>query len=347
MPYRFKIDEPVAKGFHRIAREQLDAALQELAASEVQPKAVHECRKSLKRLRALVRLVAPALGKKVARRRIKALGAIARLLADRRDQAVIMETAATLSSETGTDGSLTLAPLKTHFAKSVGDAPHPLDPVCALEARQLLALELKKFDGARLRKRGFAAFDGGLEKSYRRARRALREAYSEPSNETFHALRKSVQWHWRQMSLLARAWPEEAAVRVNAARELSQMLGDDHDLAMLIDATAKADDISPEHKDAIIGLCIRKQQTLRAAVEHPAEQLFAESTTAFVKRMRVYWKHGRKAPNVEARPIARQEALQFQTALTESSVIEAIKRVTAKPRLAAKAATAKSSQSRT
>lgn len=346
MPYRFKIDEPVEKGFHRIAREQIDAALQELAAPEVQSKAVHECRKSLKRLRALVRLVAPALGKKAARRRIKSLGAIARLLAARRDQAVITETAAILSSESGADGSLTLAPLKTHFSKSVGDAAQPLDPVCALEARQLLALELKKFARARLRKRGFAAFDGGLEKSYRRARKSLREAYSEPSDETFHALRKSVQWHWRQMSLLARAWPEEFAVRVNVARELSQMLGDDHDLAMLIDATAKAGDISPEHKEAIIGLCIRKQQALRAAVEHPAEQLFAEPARAFVERMQAYWKHGRRTPDLERQPIARQSTLQFQTALTESSVIEAIKTATAKPRLPAKAATAKSSRSR-
>ncbi len=32
MPYRFKIDEPVEKGFRRIAREQLDVALAELAA---------------------------------------------------------------------------------------------------------------------------------------------------------------------------------------------------------------------------------------------------------------------------------------------------------------------------
>ena len=56
MPYRFKIDEPVEKGFRRIAREQLDVALAELAAPQVPPKGVHECRKALKRLRALVRL---------------------------------------------------------------------------------------------------------------------------------------------------------------------------------------------------------------------------------------------------------------------------------------------------
>ena len=39
MPYRFKIDEPVEKGFRRIAREQLEVALQELAAPEVRSKA--------------------------------------------------------------------------------------------------------------------------------------------------------------------------------------------------------------------------------------------------------------------------------------------------------------------
>ena len=36
------------------------------------------------------------------------------------------------------------------------------------------------------------------------------------------------------MSLLARAWPDEFAVRVSAARELSQMLGDDQGLLKIL-----------------------------------------------------------------------------------------------------------------
>ena len=208
MPYRFKIDEPVEKGFRRIAREQLEAALQELAAPEVQPKGVHECRKSLKRLRALVRLAASALGKDRARKRTNALSEIAQLLAGRRDQTVMLDTVQKLTAETGPDGALTLAPLNAHFAKSLGDAQQPLDPGCAAKARLMLLREAKKFSRARIRKRGFSALEGGLEKSYRHARKSLKIAYSEPADETFHTLRKSVQWHWRQMSLLARAWPD-------------------------------------------------------------------------------------------------------------------------------------------
>lgn len=340
MPYRFKIDEPVEKGFRRIAREQLDAALQELAAPDVQPKGVHECRKSLKRLRALVRLAASAIGNDKARKRTNALGEIAQLLAGRRDQVVMRDTLGKLTAETGPDGARTLAPLSAHFAKSFGDVQQPLDPGCAAKARLMLLREAKKFSRVRIRKRGFVALEGGLEKSYRHARKALKIAYSEPADETFHTLRKSVQWHWRQMSLLARSWPEEFAVRVTAARELSQILGDDHDLALLIAATIKADDISSDQKEAIVELCLRKQQVLRTAAEFRAERLFAETPRAFVKRMETYWKFDSTLRASQVAPAVRPVEPQAAHIGAE------IKPVVAKPRLATQAATAEPSQRR-
>ena len=103
MPYRLKINEPVEKGFRRIAREQLDVALAELASSEVHPSSVHECRKALKRIRALLRLASAAIGQSKARRRIKALGEIGKVLSERRDQAVMLQTLAKLASEGGAD----------------------------------------------------------------------------------------------------------------------------------------------------------------------------------------------------------------------------------------------------
>lgn len=349
MPYRFKIDEPVGKGFRRIVREQLDVALQELAAPEVHPKGVHECRKALKRLRALIRLVGPALGKGEARRRIKALGKIARLLAGQRDQTVMLDTVAKLASETGVNGASMLAPLKAELAHGSEGDPQLLDPNCAAKARLLLFRELRKFARADLSKRGFAALEAGLEKSYRRARKSMKIAYSEPSDETFHTLRKSVQWHWRQMSLLARAWPGEFAVRVDAARELSQILGDDHDLAMLIGATAKAENISYDDKEAIIALCVRKQQALRAAAEHRVERLFAEPAKAFMKRMRAYWKFARVVPMSDLAPIVVAGKGETGPRAVEAEIRPAaqdVKPVPSKPRLAAKSATAAPSQRR-
>jgi CHAD domain-containing protein len=354
MPYRFKINEPVEKGFRRIAREQLDAALAELAAQQIAPSGVHECRKALKRLRALVRLASPALGQAKARQRAKALGEIARLLSARRDQAVMLETVAKLASEGGPDAAHILAPLRAHLVASVGEQPKPLDGDSAAKARMLLLQEAKKFSRARFKKRGFAALEGGLETSYRQARKALKNAYGEPSDEAFHSLRKAVQWHWRQMSLLARAWPDEFAVRVAAARELSQLLGDDHDLAMLIGATATAEKLTSDEKETIVALCHGQQHALRAAAEFRVGRLFAEGPKAFIKRMRAYWDFARAgSPRLETTSVAHPAppALPPRTVNGEAQgavepAPEAPKPAAAKPRLAAKSVSSAPSQRR-
>ena len=110
----------------------------------------------------------------------------------------------------------------------------------------------------------------------------MKNAYDEPSDESFHTMRKAVQWHWRQMSLLARAWPDEFAVRVTAARELSQMLGDDHDLAMLIDVATRADRHvrRGEGSRSSRYVCIASSGCATTA-ESRAKRLFAETPQAF------------------------------------------------------------------
>lgn len=348
MPYRFKIDEPVEKGFRRIAREQLDASLAELAGPQVDASGVHECRKALKRLRALVRLASDAIGNAKAGRRTKALGEIAKLLSARRDQTVMLETISKLADDLP-DAAVSLAPLRASLSAHAGDSSATLDVDIAARARLLLLQEAKKFARMQFGKRGFAALEGGLEKSYRRARKATKYAYDEPTDENFHNLRKAVQWHWRQMSLLARAWPDEFAVRVSAARELSQLLGDDHDLAMLIGAAAIAADMSAEQKEAAVALCQRQQQVLRATAEFRAKRLFAETPQAFIKRVSAYWRYSRSLdPRVDAPAAARQVAESDQVPPPADGQIQAPEKRPApsKPRLAAKSVSTAPSQRR-
>ena len=66
------------------------------------------------------------------------------------------------------------------------------------------------------------------------APRVLAKLTTSRRDEAFHEWRKGAQAHWRQMTLLARAWPEYLGARASEARTLSQLLGDDHDLAMLV-----------------------------------------------------------------------------------------------------------------
>lgn len=63
MGYKVKKNESVGAGIRRVAREEIEEALDRLDAGKADPeKTVHELRKHFKRLRAVARLVRADLG---------------------------------------------------------------------------------------------------------------------------------------------------------------------------------------------------------------------------------------------------------------------------------------------
>ena len=351
MPYRFKINEPVEKGFRRIAREQLDVVARRAGGvRRSRAIGVHECRKALKRLRALVRLGIGCDRKwRRQRRRTKALGEIAQLLSARRDQTVMLQTIGKLAVEVpdAADrfGAVACAPRRS-CRRSVGEASRR-----RYAPRRLACFSYKRRRNSRARSSQVAASrrsKADWRRAIGQARKATKYAYDEPSDESFHTLRKAVQWHWRQMSLLARAWPDEFAVR-GSAWELSQLLGDDHDLAMLIGAASTAADISVEQKEATVALCQRQQQVLRATAEFRAKRLFAETPQAFIKRVSAYWRYSRSLdPRVDVPAPARRDTQPDDAAPAADGQIAAPDKRPApsKPRLAAKSVPSTPSQRR-
>ena len=87
-------DESIPNGIRRIARGQLDQAHAALAESSNRElaSAVHDTRKSLKRLRATVRLARTTIGAGVARHENKAFRDTGRHLSGARDASVLIET---------------------------------------------------------------------------------------------------------------------------------------------------------------------------------------------------------------------------------------------------------------
>jgi CHAD domain-containing protein len=268
--------------------------LSELSTLEVGPVGVHESRKAIKRLRALVRLVAPAIGEKSATQRNASLRKIAHMLAARRDEAVLCETIAKFEISFGAGAKDALAQLCGHPSTRASEPPRPLEAEAAQVARLLLVKEAKRFARIKFKARGFEAVRQGLDASYRSGRRALKAAYRKPTDEAFHDLRKTVQTHWRQMALLSRAWPEIFEARVSAAREISQVLGDDHDLAILLEAANSAVELPEGSRDAIERACRAQQDRLRSAAEFRIARLFAEPPGAFCRRVERYWLAGRQ-----------------------------------------------------
>lgn len=287
MAFRFKLGEPFDEGCRRIAVDQIERAQTELRSKGDEAVAVHETRKSLKRLRALLRLVRPAIGESAYKSENAQLRDIGLSLSGARDRHVLLETVGKFEAASAF-GRKGLAEILRETIAAANGAGAPLSMREASsrlnDAKQRLA-ELP-IEGA-----GFDVVGAGLERSYRKARRAFARAYEQPSDEAFHEWRKGAQAHWRHMTLLARAWPDYLGARALEARQLSQLLGDDHDLALLVVFvhSPAAAGLGGERAALIEKAARHRQAWLREAAKPRGARLFAARPRRLRVGVGIYW----------------------------------------------------------
>ena len=290
MTYRFKLQEPIAEGVRRIGLEQIDIAAAKLGSKDDIPAAIHDARRCLKRLRALLRLIRPGLTDTVYRRETERLAGTGKLLSGARDLFVMQQTLAKLEDRFGAmpDGG-------TERLRKLLAQGHARSRRSGADARRQALLRLDQarrlFTGRAAGKIELEHVVDGLEAAYRKARKAFRHAYKEPSDETFHAWRKKVQLHWRHMSLLSRGWPEAMSARAGEAKELSRLLGEDHDYSVLLAFAGEpgASRLEPGDLEALAERCRACQADLRAQAKPRGERLFAERPDDLKERVTLYW----------------------------------------------------------
>jgi CHAD domain-containing protein len=317
MAFRFKLGEPFDEGSRRIAVEQIERAQGSLHDKRDQAVSVHETRKSLKRLRALLRLIRPAMGEQAFKAENSQLRDIGLSLSGARDRHVLLETVDKLE-RAGRFGRKGLAEsLRQAIAAANGEGA----PLGTRGALARLAETKKRLADLQISGTGFEVVAPGLERSYRRARRAFSAAYREPSDEAFHEWRKGAQAHWRQMTLLSRAWPDYLGARAAEARNLSQLLGDDHDLAVLVafvhsDAGAA---LRGEQAALIERAARQRQGELRLTARPYGERLFTDAPKRLRRNIGVYWNAALDAKEHEldaggARPVPPTKRVRRQSA---------------------------------
>lgn len=319
MAFRLKLNEPVDKGFRRIGLEQIERAQRQLeGATSGSATAVHETRKSLKRVRALLRLFRVGLGEATFREenaRFRDLGA---LLSQARDTQVLIQTAFKLETLPGQVSNASLAAVKKMLQEDGAENP-PLPEALIGEALERLLKASKGFRRLKLGGSGFDIVESGLKRAYGKALDCFDAAYANPHDEAFHDWRKTVQQHWRHMALVSRAWPDHFASRVTAARALSQLLGDDHDLAMLrahLSALPPAR-LPAMHVSEIERLATARQQELRAEAAPRGRQLFVEGAKGHSRRVGEIWRAAQdmRSPPAETKiPDTRDHQAETATA---------------------------------
>ena len=293
MAYRLKVSEPFEAGVRRIGLQQIDRALGQLQSNQAIAVGVHATRKGLKRIRALLRLARPALGDAVYKHENERYRDLARHLSAQRDEVVVMETVSTFETAATGRTKTAFAMARARLAKP--DIEHPAQNSAVAHAITGLVEGRTHMAGLIIPGRDYACAWEGLERAYRQAERAFETATQTRDNEDVHIWRKRVQYHWRHVMLLSAAWPEEMAVRIATARQLSAILGQDHDIAMML--TELAGDGPTEipaqmtaHQRKLAEAFARERQSaLRREAHQLTQRLFAEGASAFRRRIETYW----------------------------------------------------------
>ncbi|MFN3641651.1 MAG: CHAD domain-containing protein [Gemmobacter sp.] len=300
MPFAFDpSDRSTTAAVRRIAAELLDGALADLARpGQPAPGRVHGLRKRIKKLRGLLRLVAPRF--EAFRFENAALRDAGRLISDLRDAEVRRATFARLAVP-GLPDAAGLGALQRHLdAERDRIAAQDAGPALADLHLSLAAVRARLPDW-RVRGKGFAPVAAGLARTWTQAEAARHAAAAERAGafraEPFHDWRKRVKAHWYHARLLAPIWPAMMAPHVAAADDLGEALGLHNDIAVLM-THLTGSDAAAAHPAAFAALAdhaLAERARIADAALREGARLFAGSGRALARRWAVWhadWQAG-------------------------------------------------------
>jgi CHAD domain-containing protein len=306
--YKIRSDESMRHAVRRMARGQLHGAAESLSDADLPlAERVHDARTALKKVRALIVLAHPSR-KRRARREDRRLRDVARALSELRDAEVLIKTFDELleAHEAADVHSPALLQARVQLADRLRRILRPL------EAERRLAAVAEDLDRARRRvrrwvprPRGWRAVGPGLVTGYRRARRNMASAYDRESSTAFHDWRKAIKAHRHHLYVLQELWPQEIDVRLSELEHLGELLGEEHDLALLDKMVRSQRTCFGAERDyrRLLALIEKRRRMRRAEARPLGEQLFVERPRELRRRFRSYFdSFRRRGPARAAEP---------------------------------------------
>jgi|SRR5829696_534334 len=296
--YRLLPGEPAGPGVRRILAAQVDDAITQLRseAGSEPADAVHEARKDIKKIRSALRLVRDDLGDKPWRRENDHYREVARGLSGFRDAEILVEALDDLTERFAQDEHRFDA-LREQLEKE-NRAAHDDGSLEAamVQASAGLAAGRSRIEGLPLEADCWELIASGLHRTYRRGRKRLRTVEEEATVANLHELRKRVKDLWYQLRLIRDADEQVLGALADHAHDLSDHLGDDHDLALLHETVQRRRAAFPDEADKrhLLELIDQRRGELQFAAISLAQRTYDEKPKRFTKRISKCWEAWRE-----------------------------------------------------
>jgi CHAD domain-containing protein len=291
MAFELKAREPIPRGVRRVVCDRIDRALETFAHSqgETSDDSVHDVRKRIKQIRGALRMVRDGLGEKTFKKENRAFRDAARPLSAARDAKVLVDALdGLIEHANGTIEGAKLAWLRRTLVEkrqatrkqALGRGRGIDGVVRALEQARMRVSEWPLADC------DVKAVKRGVRNAYAKARRAMKRARKDDSDAALHEWRKRTKDVRYQFKLLIGICKRTAAPLEKQAHDLSDLLGEDHDLCVLADVVQREKRRDRREVEFIEKLIARRRKELQRKAWEIGEKLFDERPRDFLKQLR-------------------------------------------------------------
>ena len=345
MAFKFDIRESLRREIPRIVRERIDRVIESLS-EKPQPSAesIHEARKDLKSLRAVLRMARGSINGEVRRRENIFFRDAGRSLSAARDSQALLEALQRFGRR-HRPNPLGTTPKQQSIHEFIEKISEKIEQEKTNRLpRELLRKLVQELRGAK--RRVGLWFDGtvlqpgnewgtfvgsGLRRTYRQGKNVLWQiemiGQENASDETWHELRKCAKALGYQLRLLRPIWPGPINVLLREIDQLGDRLGDDHDLAVLRGRILSEPYSPSENQDSAdtrqIFLQSLERQRRRLQLEslHLARRIYVEKPSQFEDRLAAYWhawkskshaKNSKNRGNVGSEPVKKSGVQELQ-----------------------------------
>jgi len=289
MGYHIEKGESLATAFGRIAAEEIDLAMAQSRRLH-RGEAVHNARKALKRLRALLRSLRVAFPKKLFRAENRHIAATCRRISPLRDVHVQLRTLGKLKAAASPAGDHIRRQLlrqQSSFIRRI--------PALRKTVRALLDVSRQSLASWPLRKATAEDLASGLKRIYKQGREAFKTARKSPTPGHLHAWRKKTKSLGYGLEMIKNLGSGELSKMIRSSDILTEALGDDQDLFMVLRALDKEHRSNPasDFNRLANRISLKRAKRQKRAFKL-GEKVYGEKSGGFEKRLDRYLRRARK-----------------------------------------------------
>ncbi|MFW5820395.1 MAG: CHAD domain-containing protein [Bacteroidota bacterium] len=290
----FELKHNIKEEFYRLICAQTDFIIECIEDEEMDlNEKIHEVRKSLKKIRAVLRLYRDSTGYSTYHRKNIFYRDLGRKISAPRDKHVLLELGKKVLEEAPENiRDQNTERMIAALEKQRDDSLTEVKKSKELEAIKVEVQNAIQDENMAVKNEGFNAIKGGVKRMYKQSRNYMKSILKEPDDTTIHDFRKRVKYLRYQMSVLRPIYPEMITAYRRILKNVSDEIGLYRDYTLFYDMLKNTDffNLNDKQRNFINNYIEReKDEALIRALE-PSKKFFLVKPKSFVKRLFNYYK---------------------------------------------------------